>query len=161
MQNNQSQLIAVVVLLALSLTAAPAAADFPGLVKRIEAMPSLQRQSIPFLGLGRFVVNLTRPDGVEDLRLAIFRRTSTAELDLRTVIDQEVQSDWKPFIKSRSRSGEEVHMFARDAGDSVRLLLISAEKDEVVLVETQISPERFAQNVLAPKSSSVTANLDF
>ncbi len=141
-------LIAAALFLMMFTIALPAHAGFRSLANEISMNDDLNRVWIPFLGVGRMFVKMAHPEGVHDLKLAVFeKRRSSAVVDLDRLIERHVDLDsWSPMVSSTSR-GENAHIFVQERGDNIGLLIASNDGDEVVVIELELDAERFAQEL--------------
>ncbi len=140
-------ILAVALLL---IAATPAAADFRRLTGQIGRIHDVHRQRIPFFGLGRLVVRMLKPEGIHDVKLAIFEdQTRGRNIDLLSIINRTLDHDWRLMVKAYSRrSGEETVVLAREEGRLIRLMVVSREDGEIVVVETAMDLERFAEHLM-------------
>jgi hypothetical protein len=135
------QVIATAILSALLLTfAMPAYAedDFNAAVHRISDRLGQHPLRIPFLSVMLFFT----PARGTHIRLATFEDVH-AELtlgDLEHAMNGALGSDWHPFVKVDSRkSHESTLIYARAVGGDMRLMVITAESNEVTVVQLDVS----------------------
>jgi hypothetical protein len=132
----------------LLLVALPAAASsFDDVVAAVKETTNFDRQYVPFMGVVRSFARLTGYNGVHDIRLAVFESQSGASagrLDVATV-DRLVGHGWQKFITvSEKRSGEQTSMYARPDGKLLRMMIVTIEDREAVVIEMKIEPEKLA-----------------
>ena len=141
-------LIAALLFLMLSMIALPAQAGFRSLANEISMNEDLDRVWIPFLGIGRVFVKVAHPEGIHDLRLAVFeKRHPSIQIDLESLVDRHVDLDaWSPMVRARSRT-EDSHIFIQERGENIGLLVASSDGDEVVVIELELDAERFAEEM--------------
>jgi hypothetical protein len=131
---------------ALFIFAAPAAAkdrEFDAVVRHIETTYRTKRVRVPFMGLARFVVRVAKPEGVKSFKLATFENLSAAdpaaEARLGEVLRGALKSDWRPLVRVRSRrDGSQAHVYLRDDGKDVRLLVVSVEPEEATVIRVRL-----------------------
>ena len=95
---------------------------------------------IPFLGL---MLYFTPARGTH-LKLATFEdvHTTLSLADLEASLRGSLTADWHPFVKVDSRkSHESTLIYARAAGDGMRLMIINAERGEVNVIEMDLTKE--------------------
>ena len=147
---KRTSLAAVVIALFVGLGAAlPAAADFDRLTSQIERIGNIDRQFIPFFGLGRLLVRAFKPEGVRDVKLAVFEdHTSGRDIDLDRLVGDNFEEGWSQIIRATSRDGEEVFVYAQEEGRFVRVIVVAREDGEIVVVETSLNPDTFAEHLM-------------
>jgi len=141
-------LIALVMMAA----ASPAAAGFDSIARKIERTQHVRRNWIPFISLGRLFVRIAKPDGIHDFKVAIFDDGRIpAGADLLPIVREEIGPGWRQMVRSRSRrNGECSTIWAREDGSRVRMIILSQEEDETVLLEVAIDPDVFADSLRDP-----------
>lgn len=141
-------LIAAALFLMMSAIALPAHAGFRALANEISMNGDLERVRIPFMGLGRIFVKIAHPDGIRDLRLAVFeKRHGAARVDLDSLVRRHVDMDqWTQMIRASSK-GDDAHIFFQERGDHVGLFIAASDGREVVVIELELDAERFAREM--------------
>src|SRR5215472_115711 len=98
---------------------------------------------IPMFGLVNFVTFVARPAGTRHIDLAVFEDIDWWDRDGRKIsesIRDSVGGSWKPFVQTRS-ADEVVMLYLRPEGNDCRLLVVSVERHEAVVVGLQLNPE--------------------
>lgn len=134
----------VIIAILLTIPSTNAWAGFNEVVATIEESTELRRIWIPFFGIARAFVKTTHPDGVYDIKLAVFEgrigRTPSAFVDM---MRDSLGSEWQPMVVSQSRkSGEIAHIFAQESKRGMRLLIVALEDGEATVIEVELDPER-------------------
>lgn len=124
-------------------TAALADDDFKEILKRVETHYGKRHMTIPFLGMVTFVSHLTRPLGASDLRIAIIEGVGARD----AAPDFHPGPEWHAFIRTTSRRGEHTVMYGREEGHAIRTLMVVVDKDEAVVMQMRLDPQRFAKFV--------------
>lgn len=142
--------------------AAPAAAGFNSIASTIERTQHVRPKWIPFMGLGRIVVHLMKPNGVHDFKIAIYDGGRISpDVDLTSIVRDKIGSGWQQMIRSRSlKDHENATIWAKPDGDTVRMMILSQESDETVLVEVAVDPEIFADSIREPGSMKNVGDRD-
>jgi hypothetical protein len=147
--------------LLLALVAVPLHADFRTIANVIGAQRGVNRVWIPFLGLARTVVRVVDPEGVHDFQLAVFEgKGNMSPNELGALMRQQAGKGFRPLVQSYSRrSGEWSFIYARPARDANRfeLLILTAEKDDTVLVRVEVDADVLARELDHPIAVSKMA----
>jgi len=150
-------------ILALSgLLLAPAAGragdrEFHAIVERIQA--HYQKRPMRFMGLASFVANRVRPEGVRNIKLAVFEHLDSsrhpADPDFDAFMQEIVGPEFHPFVRVRSRrDGEQTFVYARGLGRDLELLVVTLEQDEACVVKMNVDSEGMRQWVDDPPAMS-------
>jgi hypothetical protein len=124
--------------------ASPAAdREFRQIVDRL----SEHYQKRPSRGMGflGFLANCFSPTGVSRLKMAVFEDVKPERPlagDFEGFLKATVGSGFHPFVTVRSnRDGEHVYIYAREVGERMDLLMVSAQRNEAVVLKVRLAPE--------------------
>ena len=135
-------------LLVVGAASAAPAGDFNSLVREFSRQTGAHETKIPFFGLARFVVSVSRPVGASDLKLAVFENVNGRQGDFMSKAEGIVNSDaWKRIVRVRSRGGEATNIYAMQEGKRLRMLVATVDKGDAVFLEVRIKPEELARFV--------------
>ena len=116
---------------------------FDRMIRRVEHHFGARRARIPFLGLATFFSGVVRPVGAKGLKLAIFENVDTAA---RGEFVPGIDSSWRPLLRVHSnRRADDVYMYARPEGSWTRLLLLTVDRRDAVLMEMSFKPDRLGE----------------
>ncbi len=142
-------------LLAALLIALPARAgdkEFDQLVGRLQSHYQKAPMGTGFLG---FMARCFSPNGVSGLRMAIFEDVDSDRKplgqDFDAFVKQTVGADREPFVRVRSRNGEQVYIYLQPKGSKAELLLIAAEKHDAVVMKMRLDPDKLQEWVTNPE----------
>ena len=88
--------------------------------------------------------------GVKGFKGALFDNQHLSDSSPDSTLDEVVQSagehGWQPIVKSYSRRhNEHNYIYARQEGKDLKLLIVSVEPDEAVVVQVKINPDKFVK----------------
>src|SRR5215471_16446186 len=88
--------------------------------------------------------------GVKGFKAALFEDQHLLASNPDSSLDEVVQSagehGWQPVVKSYSRRhNEHNYIYARQEGKDLKLLIVSVEPDEAVVVQVKINPDKFVK----------------
>jgi hypothetical protein len=165
MFGNSKTLFASFLLLAIFIFAAPLAADARGgeadaIVKHLKTKYHAKKVGVPMMWLARLAVKVVRPAGVQSFNITMFENLqfSPAALDgeMQSAMRNSLSAEWSPLLRVRSRADAQVYMYMREAGKSVRMMLVTIDKNQAVVVRATFSPEKFIEFVDNPKIFGVS-----
>ena len=127
------------------------AGDFDAAAKGIEIHYGIRRVSPRLIGFATFLAKLAMwGSGADKLRIAVFEndgcatRLSARELD--QVMLEYLDSRWHPFVHVDSRKdGKAVVIYSNVKGKHMTMLIGSAERSGMSLVQVRINPKAFEE----------------
>ena len=156
----QKKLFVSMMLLLLSFTfAAPVAIakdkEFDAIVKHLKTKYQAKKVRIPFLWVARFAVKIVRPAGVKSFNVTIFEKLQftreTLDEEMQAAMRSSLGEEWQPMVRVRSREGEQVYLYAREANNDVKLMLVTIDKEEAVVVRAKFNPDKLVKFIENPK----------
>lgn len=144
-------------LLLVSVFSSPAIAradDFDAVVRNVRAACGGKKVRIPFLGLAGFAAKIVRPAGVKSFKLAVFEDlTRTGDMSgLGAAIGQSLGPEWRPLVRIRAgRGAEQTHVYVRDAGDNLKVMIVTLDGDQATVIRAKVNPEALAKFARDPK----------
>jgi hypothetical protein len=132
----------------LGTTTACADDDFGQIVRGIEARYHVHRNYRFLMGLAGMTVRISHVAGTRNLKAALFEDqhfdASGAELD--ELVQAVGARGWQPLLRSFDRrSGEHTFIYARNAGRDLRVLLVTVEPNEGVVMELTLDQAKLLQ----------------
>lgn len=123
--------------------------DFGRIVRQIEAEYHVHRNYRFLMAFAGVVVKCTHMGGVKVFKAAIFedQQLSGTELDdrLDELVERADSSGWRPLVRSFSRrSGEQTYVYAQASGNDMKLLLVSVEPHEAVVMQIKLDPVKLS-----------------
>ncbi len=131
--------------------------EFHAIVERIQA--HYHKRPMRFMGLLSFIANRVQPEGIRNIRLAIFEGLDSsrhpAAPDLDTFMQGIAGAEFRPFVRVRSRrDGEQTFVYAKGSGRDLELLVVTLDQDEACVVKMKVDPEGIRQWVDNPPGMS-------
>lgn len=129
--------------------------EFDAITNHLKLHYNARRVSIPFLGLANFFVKIVRPAGVKSFKVAIFEDLNftpgKADSELGLVMRNALSAEWQPILRTRSRDGEQVYIYAREAGENLKLMVVTIDHTDAVVARVKVSPKRLSEFLNNPK----------
>lgn len=121
--------------------------DFGKIVHHLEVNYHVHRQHRWVMGLAGFTVKFWHIAGVKSLKGAIFENQPFVNAASDTRFDEVVRaamdSGWQPLVQSWDRhSGERTYIYAQDLGKDMKLLVVSLESNEAVVLQVKVDPKK-------------------
>jgi len=146
--------IATIVAASLIFALAPAqlrADDFGKIVHQIETNYHVHRKYRFVMGFAGMLVKCTSHfTGVRGFKAALFEDRHMFGPNPDSNLDEVIQAvgdhGWQPLVKSYSRhSDEHAYIYARPEGKDLKLLIVSVERAEAVMIQVKINPDQLAR----------------
>jgi hypothetical protein len=164
---NKKKIIVGLAFLILAFTlAAPAAnakdGEYDQIVKHLKTRYQAKKVKIPFLWLARFAVSVVRPAGVKSFSVTLFEdlkfSAETVDMEMQKTMRSSLGEEWSPLLRVRSRQGQQVYMYMREAGKSVRIMLVAVDQKQSAIVRATVNPEKLADFINDPKVFGISLN---
>lgn len=161
MRTIRNKLVLAAVLLAL-VSAVPAAAakpvrgnEFDAVCDFLEDRFEAKKVRIPFMWLARAAVGIVRPAGVKAFKVTIYRELKFSEGgpdgEMRSVMRDAFDEEWTPILRVIRKDGEQIYMNMREYKDNVKVLLVSINRNEAVVVRARFNPDKLAEFIENPE----------
>jgi hypothetical protein len=163
----KKKIITALVFLMLVFTfAAPATSAKPSeyklLVNHLKTKYKAKKVKIPLLWLARFAVSVVRPAGVKSFSVTLFEGLQFS----RDSLDKEMQAamrtsfdeNWSPIFHVRSREGQQAYMYMREAGNVIKITLVTIDKEQAAVIRATFNPNKLAEFMNDPKIFGISLN---
>lgn len=156
---KQILMAAALMFLAFTLNASTANAkggEYKQIVRHLKTKYKAKKVKIPFMFLARFAVSIVRPAGVKSFSVTIFEdlkfSKETLDAEMQAAMRDSFGAEWNSILRVRSRTGEQVYMYMRDAGkDSVKISLVTINKQQAAVIRATVNPDKLAEFIDNPK----------
>jgi len=137
----------IIVALAAPAQNACAKDDFGKIVRHIETQYHVHRQHRWVMGLAGFTVKFWHFAGVKSFKGAIFENqpfvNAASDMRFDEVVRAAMDSGWQPLIQSWDRhTGERTYIYAQDLGRDMKVLVVSLESNEAVVLQVKMDPKK-------------------
>ena len=125
--------------------------EFGTLVHYVESHYHAHRSYRFLLGFASLAVSVARPDGVKEMKLALWENQNISakskdDSDFPAVVRAGLADGWQPLVQVWShRDGERTVIFAKPDGKNMKLLVATVESDEAVVVQMKLDPDRLSE----------------
>lgn len=118
---------------------------FDAITKHLKTRYQAKKRSIPFFGLAKFAVRIIKPAGVKSIDVSLFEDLkNTNELpdnELSGMMRNALSAEWQPLVSVRSRNGDQVYVYATEAGRDLKLAVLVINQREAALARVKINPD--------------------
>ena len=136
--------------------------EYQAVVRHLKTKYQAKKVNIPFMWLARFAVKVVRPAGVKSFSVTLFENLqfSRASLDaeMQSVMRSSFSAEWSPIFHVRSREGQQVYMYMREAGNSIKITLVTIDKNQAAVIRAKFNPEKLAEFINDPKIFGISLN---
>jgi hypothetical protein len=71
-----------------------------------------------------------------------------------------LSADWSPILRVRSQKGEQVYMYMREAGKSLKIMVVTIDKNQAAVIRAAFNPDKLAEFVNDPKIFGISLEGD-
>ena len=136
--------------------------EYDAVVNHLRERFHAKKQGIPFLGLARFAVKLIKPAGVKSFNITLFEdlRFESPERGrvLRQTLPELLKDGWSPLIRVSELNGDQSFVYAHEAGDDIKLMIVNIEADSAAVIRVKLSPETLVKFLQDPKILGITVH---
>jgi len=129
--------------------------EYKLIVNHLKTKYKAKKVKIPFLWLARFAVSVVRPAGIKSFSITIFEdlkfSRETLDEEMQSAMKNSFSADWNSILRVRSREGQQVYMYMCEAGKSIRLTVVTIDKEQAAVIRATVSPEKLAEFINDPK----------
>jgi len=129
--------------------------EYKKIVSHLKTKYRAKKVKIPFMFLARFAVSVVRPAGVKSFSVTLFEdlkfSRETLDAEMQSAMKNSFGAGWSPILRVRSRTGEQVYMYMREAGKSVKIAVVTIDKAQAAVIRATFNPEKLADFVNNPK----------
>lgn len=168
MLKQQKFLAALFLLMAFfALSAMPARAsgkEYEAVVRHLKTKYQAKKVKIPMIWLARFAVRMVRPAGVKSFSVTTFENLKftpeTLDAEMQSTLRNSFGKEWNPIFRARSRGGQQAYMYAKETGGSIKIMVVSFDKEQAAVIRAAFSPERLVDFINNPKILGVSLEDD-
>lgn len=128
---------------------------FDVIAKHLKTRYQAKKRSIPFFGLAKFAIRIIKPAGVKSIDVSLFEDLkNTNELpdnELSGLMRNALSAEWQPLVSVRSRNGDQVYIYATEAGKDLKLAVLVINQREAALARVKINPDALRKFLDDPK----------
>jgi hypothetical protein len=143
-------------------TAEAKGGEYKAVVKHLKTKYQAKKVRVPFMWLARFAVKVARPAGVKSFNVTLFEdlkfSRETLDEEMQMALRNSFTEEWSPILRIRSRTGEQVYAYMREAGKNVKITLVTIDKQDAAVIRATFSPERLADFINNPKIFGILLN---
>lgn len=136
--------------------------EYERIVKHLKTKYQAKKVKIPIIWLARFAVRMIRPAGIKSFSITTFENLKfsreTLDAEMQSALKNSFGTDWSPILRVRSREGEQAYMYMREAGSSVKIMLVTIDKNRAAVIRAAFSPDKLADFVNNPKIFGISLN---
>jgi hypothetical protein len=128
---------------------------FDDIVRAISDQLHARPTHIPFFGLVNFATSVAHPAGVTHLDFAMFENLDLGDRSTREIAEtiRRANPNWLPFVRVQERA-ETVLVYMEQDRNDCRLLVVTVETGEAIVVEVRLNPDAVQAWLREPEASA-------
>ena len=136
--------------------------EYKKIVSHLKTKYHAKKVKIPFMWVARFAVSVVRPAGVKSFSVTLFEdlkfSRETLDEEMQMAMKKSFGADWSSILRVRSRTGEQVYMYMREAGKSVKIAVVTIDKQQAAVIRATFNPEKLADFINDPQIFGISLN---
>lgn len=129
--------------------------EYKKIVSHLKTKYKAKKVKIPFMWLARFAVGVVRPAGVKSFSVTLFQdlkfSRETLDKEMLSALKNSFTEEWSPIFHVRSREGQQAYLYMREAGENVKITLVTIEKEQAAVIRATFNPDKLAEFINNPK----------
>lgn len=129
--------------------------EYDAIVRHLTTKYQAKKVHIPFMWLARFAVKVVRPAGFKSFNVTLFQdlKFSRDQLDMemQEAMKKSFSPDWGSILHVRSREGQQIYMYMRDAGSDVKITVVTIDKEQAAVIRATFNADKLAQFIDNPR----------
>ena len=155
--------IIAVILISLAPSSARAGDNsFSSVVRHIKSSYRAKQQG--FFGammLARFAVRVVRPAGVKNFKVVLLKDLDFSDKpgrsDFQAATRNVISNEWQPMVQYNSmKQNQYTHVYYTQEKDNVKLLVVTLQKDQAIIVQAKFSPEKLSKFIDDPRIMGIS-----
>ncbi len=138
--------------------------EYDKIVNHLKTKYQAKKVKIPMMWLARLAVSVARPAGVKSFSVTLFEdlkfSKESLDVEMQMAMRNSFDANWSPVFHIRSRDGQQVYMYMREAGNNVKIALVTIDKEQAAVIRATFSPEKLAEFINDPKIFGISLNDD-
>ena len=142
--------------------------SYSQVVKHIKSSYRAKQQG--FFGmmmLARFAVKMIQPAGVKNFKVTLLRELDYSDgpspnsKEFQTYLRDKIAPNWTPLVTySAPRQRQWTYVYSTQEKEDIKLLVVTVQKQDAVVVQTKFSPARLAEFMNNPQIIGISLNSD-
>ena len=138
--------------------------EYDAIVYHLKTQYHAKKVNLFVMWAARAIVSIAHPAGVKSFSLTVFDHLKFApdkvDNEMQAAMRNSFGPEWSSIFHIRSRDGQQAYMYMRDAGENVRVVIITIDKENAVVIRATFSPDKLADFINNPKIFGISLNDD-
>ena len=129
--------------------------EYDAVVQHLKAKYHAKKVNLFFMWAARAVVSIAKPAGVKSFSLTVFRSLKfsreTVDTEMQAVMRNSYGPEWSEIFHVRSRTGQQAYMYMAEAGENVKIVLVTIDTENAAVIRATFSPDKVADFINNPR----------
>ena len=138
--------------------------EYDAVVQHLRAKYHAKKVNLFFMWAARAVVSIAKPAGVKSFSLTVFRSLKfsrdTVDNEMQAVMRSSYGPEWSQIFHVRSRTGQQAYMYMTEAGENVKVVLVTIDTENAAVIRATFSPDKVADFINNPRIFGVSLDDD-
>jgi len=136
--------------------------EYDAIVYHLKSQYHAKKVNLFVMWAARAVVSIAHPAGVKSFSLTVFDHLKFSpdkvDNEMQAAMRNSFGPAWSSIFHIRSREGQQAYMYMRDAGENVRVVLVTIDKENAAVIRATFSPDKLAEFINNPKIFGISLN---
>lgn len=137
---------------------------FDVIAKHLKTRYQAKKRSLPFFGLAKLAIRIVKPAGVKSINLSLFEDLKNTEAlpdyELSMMMRNALSQEWQPLASYRRRGGDQVYVYAAEAGKDIKLAVLVINRNQAVIARVKVDPNALRKFMDDPKILGISLGGD-
>ena len=138
--------------------------EYNAVVQHLKTKYKAKKVNLFVMWMARAFVSVTRPAGVKSFSLTVFQNLKfsreSVDSEMQAVMRNSYGPEWSEIFHVRSRTGQQAYLYMRDAGENVKVVLVTIDTENAAVIRATFSPDKVADFINDPKIFGISLNDD-
>jgi hypothetical protein len=138
--------------------------EYDAIVYHLKTHYQAKKVNLMVMWLARAVVSVAKPAGVKSFSLTVFQNLKfsqdTVDTEMQDVMRRSYGPEWSPIVHVRSHEGQQAYIYMREDGSDVRLVVVTIDKENAVVIRATFSPDKLVEFLNNPKILGISLGDD-
>lgn len=129
--------------------------EYEAVVQHLKTKYHAKKVNLFFMWAARAAVSLAKPAGVKSFSLTVFRSLKfsreSVDNEMQVVMRSSYGPEWNEIFHVRSTTGQQAYMYMAEAGENVKIVLVTIDTENAAVVRATFSPDKVADFINNPR----------
>jgi len=136
--------------------------EYEAIVRHLRTKYQAKKVNLFVMWAARAIVSMAKPAGVKSFSLTVFQHlkfsSETVDAEMQAAMRKSYGPEWSSIFHVRSQVGQQAYLYMREVDKNLRLVLVTIDKENAVVVRATVDPDKLAEFINDPRIFGVSLN---